>query len=82
VRQLAWAFAFLVFDREAGKPRPATVTGLVVVILTIASHQVMSGPWLLQVGFSTPSPVAASTGHDDRQARCPSAPLAGAPREP
>jgi hypothetical protein len=55
VRQLAWALAFLIYDGEAGRPRPAAVTGAIVAVLTVASHQVMSGPWLLQAGF----PVAA-----------------------
>jgi hypothetical protein len=62
VRQMAWAFAFLVFDREAGRPRAGAFAGLAVAVLTVVSHQVMSGPWLLQAGFPAAArPPAAVT---------------------
>lgn len=60
MRQLTWALTFLTFDREAGRARPATITGLAVVVLTVASHVVLSEPWMQQAGF--PATVHAPTG--------------------
>ncbi len=60
--RLAWTVAFLLFDREAGRVRPAALTGLAAAVLTVASHVWLSGPWLQQAGFTaahalaTPSP--------------------------
>jgi hypothetical protein len=48
---LVYAAGFLVFDREAGRVRPAIVTGLIVVVLAIVSHLWLSGAWLRQAGF-------------------------------
>jgi hypothetical protein len=54
VRQLTWALAFLVFDREAGRVRPGPVAGLAAaVLLTLASHLWLSGAWMRQAGFAT-----------------------------
>ena len=63
MRQLAWAAAFLVFDRESGRPRPAAITGVTVVALTVASHLWLSGPWMRQAGFpdAVHAPAAAPT---------------------
>jgi hypothetical protein len=71
VRQLAWAAAFLAFDREAGHVRPAALTGLAVVVLTVISHQLMSGPWLLQAGFPAATrPPAATTSSPTSLTTC------------
>ena len=51
--QIACAVAFLLFDREAGRVRPSTLTGLGVVALAVASLLWLSGPWLQQAGFPT-----------------------------
>lgn len=51
VTQLVYALGFAFFDREAGRVRPAAVTGLIVVVLAIVSHLWLSGPWLRQAGF-------------------------------
>ena len=57
MRQIAWAFTFLVFDREAGQLRPAPITGVVVLALAVGSHLWLSGSWMEQAGF----PAAATT---------------------
>ena len=61
--QIAYAVAFLLFDRESGRVRPSALTGLGVVALTIVSHLWLSGPWLEQAGFPAvahASPAAAA----------------------
>ena len=68
--QIAWALAFLLFDREAGRPRPAALTGLAVVVLTLASHQVMSGPWLLAEFSTATRPPAATTSSPTSLTTC------------
>ena len=60
MRQIAWAAAFLVFDWEAGPPRPAAITGLTVVVLTVASHIWLSGPWMQQAGFAAAAHAPAA----------------------
>ena len=81
---LAWAVAFLIFDREAGRPRLAAVTGLMVVVLTVASHLWLSGPWLRQAGF----PAAVHSAADVLPSPTPVAhcraetPLSATSREP
>lgn len=77
---LAWAVAFLIFDREAGRPRLAAVTGLMVVVLTVASHLWLSGPWLRQAGFPAAAhpPAAASSPAPIAHNRCAGTP-AGVP---
>ncbi|HXM59177.1 MAG TPA: hypothetical protein VOB72_27520 [Candidatus Dormibacteraeota bacterium] len=51
MRQLAWAFAFFVFDRDAGKVRPAVIAGLIFVGLHLASDHLLRGNWMQQAGF-------------------------------
>lgn len=48
---IAWAIAFLLFDREAGRVRPSVITGLIVVVLAIIGHFWISGPWLREAGI-------------------------------
>lgn len=59
---IIWALGFLIFDREAGRARPSSVTGLIVVGLALFCHFWLSGPWLLQAGFpgAPHSPTAAA----------------------
>ena len=61
--QVVYALAFLLFDREAGRVRPSVLAGLAAVVLAVASHLWLSGPWLEQAGLSAaihPSTSAAS----------------------
>src|SRR5262249_31071674 len=61
---LVYAAGFLVFDREAGRVRPAIVTGLIVVVLAIVSRLWLSESWLEQAGFPDvphAQPAATST---------------------
>ena len=51
MRQLAWAFAFFVFDRDAGKVRPGAFVALTVLGLHFASDHLLSGNWMRQAGF-------------------------------
>lgn len=51
--------AFLLFDREAGRARPSTLTRLGVVALAVVSHFWLSGSWLEQAGF--PAAAHSST---------------------
>jgi hypothetical protein len=60
VTQIVYVFAFLLFDREAGRVRPSALAGLGVVALTIASHLWLSGPWLEQAGFPALAHSAAA----------------------
>jgi len=61
MKQAAWTLAFLVFDREAGRVRPGAVTGLTVAVLAVASHVVLSGPWMRQAGFPAVDHTAVAT---------------------
>jgi len=64
VAQFVYVVAFLLFDREAGRVRPFTLTGLAVVVLAVASHLWLSGPWLQQAGF--PAAAHSSTAEAAR----------------
>jgi len=64
VAQLVYILAFLLFDREAGRARPSTLTGVGVVALAVASHLWLSGPWLAQAGF--PAVAHSSTAEAAR----------------
>jgi hypothetical protein len=49
--QIVHAVGFLLFDREAGRARPSTLTGLGVGALAVLSHLWLSASWLEQAGF-------------------------------
>lgn len=53
-----WALVFLL-DGEK-RPRRSVVAGLLVVVLTVASHLWLSGPWMEQAGLGLGRRPAAS----------------------
>ena len=58
MRQLAWAFTFFVFDRDARKVRPGASVALAVLGLHLASDHLLSGNWMQQAGFASATHVA------------------------
>lgn len=69
--QIAYVVAFLLFDREAGRVRPATITGLAVIVLAAIAHVWLGESWMEQAGFpaAPQSSSASSTYEADRS--CP-----------
>ena len=59
--RIAYVVASRLFDREAGRVRPSTLTGLGVVALAVASHLWLSGPWLEQAGFPAAAHASPAT---------------------
>jgi hypothetical protein len=60
---LFWVLAFLVFDREARRPRPHVFTGLVALLAVLFSHAILSGPWLHDAGLTLGRPHVVQPAH-------------------
>jgi hypothetical protein len=56
VTHVVYVVGFLLYDREAGRVRRSTITGLIVVVLLVISHFWLAGPWLQQAGLTGGSP--------------------------